>query len=290
MNHMKKLIYSLGIATALFSTIATADLEPDNDVLAEINNSFSAGLTFMHFNYREAPDGLPINIYGPAYGLAIGTRNVFFQRMYTDIAGEFAFGNLKYEGFLQNPTSSTPSQPPPNIPYQTKQKDDFINVDAKLGVIILDYNLLQVIPYGGFGFRYWKQDTGHKYYNFKAMAGAKLNFAPTDNWAFSPYANIGTTLGAHAKPPVYIVLSNGTTGAYQGTPSLSLGKKMIREFGLEINYRVDHELFVVGTISHTHFEYGRSAAQDVGVVKGEYEPDSTTNELRFGLGMRYGFL
>jgi len=283
--HMKKLIYCTSVVIFLLSNTASADID-SSDAFDQINNSFSAGFTVMHFNYREnaqeVNSDLPGNIedYGNAFGLALNFRNVFFQKLYTDLYGEYAVGKLQYDGFLMFPDKNDAY-----VPSKHKNTNNFANIDMKLGVILLNNTYFQIIPYGGLGFRYWTPDTFHTYYNFKALVGAKLHCALSDNLILSPYTNIGTTLYSHAKAKVYDKTDN-----YQGKANHKLGNKIIKEFGLEINYRLDHELFVVGTVSHTHFEYKKSAPQTVGTVKDLTEPNSKTNELRFTFGIRYGFM
>lgn len=284
---MKKLIYSISITMLLLSTnIASAEVDI-GDTLALINSSFSASFTTMRFNYLEAvedtreinPD-IPGDIKdsGWAFGATIAFRNVFFEKMYTELSGEYTFGKLKYEGFTKDASFT---------PLSQKVSSDFFNIDAKLGFILVDTQYFQIIPYGGLGFRYWQRHTmnDYTYYNFKPIVGAKINCAFFDDLVLSPYANIGTTYWAHAKSKEYDDDKN-----YIGKANLKLGKKLIREFGLEINYRLDHELFLTGTVSHTHFGFGKSDPQDVGTRKGITEPNSTTNELRFSIGMRYGFM
>lgn len=273
-NNMKKLIYFASIAIFLLSSLASAD-DDYPDVLEHINNSFFGGITVMHLNYKETfnkDDNVPGSVeeFGWSYGLGLNFRNVFYDRLYTDVYGEFTTGKIQYDGYTQATRK----------PLKKKESHNFANIDAKLGDILLNTKYFQIIPYGGLGFRYWTPLNIRTYYNFKAYFGTKINCVLFDDLVLSPYANIGTTLYSHAKYKA----ASYSDGTSTSKTNHSLGNKMLREIGLEINYRMEHELFVTGMISHTRFSYGRSVTQG-----GYAEPNSTTNELRFVLGIRYGF-
>lgn len=288
---MKNLIYSISTAVFLFSNVAAADIY---DPINQVNNSFAATINVMHFNYREdvvdawntppvSPNGSvpPGNVeqYGNAYSLALNVRNVFFSRLYIDLLGEYATGKISYDGYKKY---SQPWQP-----LQMKNMSNFFNIDTKLGLILLDTEYFQLIPYAGIGFRYWSFESGndYKYYNFKPIVGTRLNLAFFEDLVLSPYINLGKTLGAHSKAKEY---DRNNNNIYLGSVTHNLSSKLIREIGLEINYRLDHELFLTANVGHTNFGFGKSSWQDVGDAGDKViEPNSTTNELRFGLGIRF---
>lgn len=118
------------------------------------------------------------------------------------------------------------------------------------------------------------------------IAGVRMNIALSDNLVLSPYINLGKTLKGHAKSKEYT--HDGSGYQYIGRANIKLESKTLRELGLEANYRLEHELFLTGTLRHTHFDYGTSSDCVAG-VRQVYEPNSRTNELQFSLGIRYGF-
>ena len=66
------------------------------------------------------------------------------------------------------------------------------------------------------------------------------------------------------------------------------GSKPIYQTGLEINYKCSDDLFFTGFINYTHFQYGRSQIiWDPIFMKNMIEPDSRTNEIKVGVGLRY---
>ncbi len=289
----------IGMAMLTLATTALAEsamvYDDSDNIFAAINNSLALSFSTMYFNYLETAASLneaakDINTTYPDldsslvpedvkdsgwafFGGALNLRNIFWEWLYTDITGEYISGKINYEGFTQFD----------HKPSSHRISTDFTNVDAKLGLVLLDTQYFQIIPYGGFGFRYIILG-GHTYHNGKALFGTKINCALFEALVLSPYINIGTTLWPQTKSDTY-----DEDEHYVGKAKLNLGTKLIREIGLELNYRLDHDLFLTGMVSHTHFKYGKSAPQrlkNVGVV----EPNSTTNELRFSIGIRYSFM
>lgn len=275
---MRRLFYNISIVIFLLSKTVFAEFD-SYDVFDLVNNSFYTGFTLMHFNYKENAREInpvyPVDVShkGISYGVGINIRNVFLKRLYADLMGEFTTGKITYDGCRLYPPYSL---------IKRKQTNNFSNADLKLGFILFDSKYFQVIPYGGFGFRYWSIDTAssYEYYNFKAIAGGKINYMLVKDLVLSPYFNFGTTFGGHAKTKAYA--ANGT---FLGNADFVLGNKPIYDFGLEINYRLESELFVTGMINYTAFKYGKSNVQYEFI-----EPNSRTNEIRLRIGIRYGFV
>ena len=119
---MKKLFYlTSGIISLLSNTTFAYYVDP-HEVFDQVNNSFSASLTVMRFDYREYPDYTgPVDIYGYAFGPAIDFRNVFFTKIYADLAAEFTAGKLQYDGYYQKSLK----------PLKYKEIHDFLNTDLK---------------------------------------------------------------------------------------------------------------------------------------------------------------
>lgn len=239
-------------------------------IFDELNNSFSANASFAYLNYREHPQEInpdapgDVTDIGLTYGLAINTRNLFFTKIYTDLTLEYVAGKIKYDGYEQSPSYTV---------IKRKMMQSMINIDTKLGLILLDNNYLQLIPYGGLGFRHWQQATHLSYQHFKALAGVRLNCFLSENFSLSPFASIGTTLRPRAKNTVLPV-------------TFHMGTKAIYEAGLELNYRLDDEIFLTSSASYTSFRYG----QDINTHPTYKEPNSKTQEIRFSIGIKYSFI
>ena len=104
------------------------------------------------------------------------TKNIFFDRIYTDLYGEYLMGKITYKGFHEKDLASA----------SYKISNNLANLDAKLGLVLIDTQSLQVIPYGGLGFRYWKRHTmkEYTYYNFKPIIGIRTGIL-TEQTIFS---------------------------------------------------------------------------------------------------------
>lgn len=272
---MKKIFYVFSAFLVLAPGPILADYGIDEvTTFDQVNNCFFAGPILMHLNFiedkRKNTPG-PVENYGMSYGIILGFRKAFFDVVYSEISVEYTTGRLQYDGYKRE-------KPYPQLSF--KETHQFINTDVKLGGIVYSGRYFQIIPYGGFGFRYWSFDMGedYRYHNFKAIIGAKLNFNPFDDLVLSSYVNFGTTFLGRAKAKVF------ETNKYLGKVNLHLGNRAIKEIGLELNYRLDREIFLFGLVSYNHFGFGKSDSQ-----LGYSDPDSKTREMRYTIGIRYGF-
>jgi hypothetical protein len=283
---MKKTIYIHAFLLFGLSEIVSASNYELPNIFEQTNNGLGMSAVVARLSYRE-PN---VKEYGFVYGLALDLKNVFYKKLYTDLYGDFTTGKITYDGMNQLKYE----------PRKSKVEIDLSNIDGKLGVILLDSDYFQLIPYGGLGFHYWQRGTNQAtiyrttYYNFKAIGGARINFALSDKAVLSPYFNIGTTFGSHVKFTSYY-----TDFTPNGKFDLHLDNKIIYETGLEINYKLDDQIFLMGTLSYSRFGYGESESKPllrpVPLPNGKIgnstsEPNSKTNEIKFGIGMRFGFV
>jgi len=282
---MRKTFYGIVLVIFLFtSKVFAADAFEFHHVFDLVNNSFYTGCNLMYLNYKEdnleVDPTLPGNVgdKGLVYRILLNFRKVFIERVYTDLFGEFGTGNIKYDGYLLNP---------PHTPVQRTNFNNFIDLNLRLGGILLNQECLQVIPYGGLGYRYWDRNINgtYEYYNYKAVIGAKINFLLFGDLVLSPYANFGRTLGAHAKGDASDANNNNI-----GKLKFALQGKPIYEFGLEVTYKLENDFLIGGMASYTSYEYGKSDWQMAADGRKFIEPNSKTSEIRVGVGIRFGFI
>jgi len=270
---MKKINYITGFICFMMLSQAFGRTSYSDDVFDQINNSLAFGMTGTYLDYAERitdnsptyPDWANDTVRGVIPGFNFNIRSDFFRKIYTDFYADLSVGKLTYDGAYQDP---------PHNPYVYDNSHVVINTDVKLGYIFIDGQSVQVIPYIGVGYHFWDRGLNdpmnrEKYQNFNAIFGVKLNCAVTDDLFISPYVNAGKTFGAKMKK----VLSGR---------DYDLGSKPIYQTGLEMNYRLHDDLFLTGFANYTHFQYGKSQ-----VVSGFFEPDSRTNEIKVGVGIRY---
>jgi hypothetical protein len=293
------------ILVCLLSITSIIKAGMQDSILDEVNNSASLNAGITYFKYAEPSidtkmiltEPVWMKEYGVLPNIAINIRNVFYDRIYNEFYFNYSFGLLQYDGFYQFPepfiehaddtgNKYTVYKP---IPVSQQKNSRLFNADCRLGVILLNTEYFQLIPYGNVGGRYWNiGDGGNRriYYNFKASAGIKASLSFFNNLVLSSFYSIGTTMYPRVKFNQYT-----QEGAPDGSFSLSLGKKPVYEYGLEITYRLDHEIFLNLSTSYTKFKYGKS--NECLSLSKQYimhEPDSKTNELKITLGILFSFL
>lgn len=250
----------------------------DYGMLDQINSSVAFGLSGLNLDYKEVflPEeerqGAKSTEAGAIIGFYFNPRIAFFNnKIYTDLYLDYYDGKLKYDGVQQKTY----------VPIVDQCEHRLLNANLKLGYIITAYfneNLvIQAIPYVGTGLRYWDRFyntiySREKYYHGKYIGGLKLNFLLGEYFIMSPYLEAGRLFSTKMR-----ICSNGLL--------YDLGKNSIYEGGLEVNYKLFDELCLNGIASYSAFQYSRSALRG-----GWFEPGSKTNELKFGLGIRYSWL
>lgn len=276
------------ISCFMFNQVLADLLE--NGALDQINNSAVVGISGLNLDYKEiffdsdkrSNGVLPKSTEaGTILGVYFNPRAAFLNNtIYTDLYLDYYDGKLKYDGSRdENVYQNGILIATNSVPVEGKFCHKFFNANFKSGYIFtfFENHSFQAIPYVGVGYRYWKRTSDalnyESYHHYKAIAGIKFNWLLTDNFVVSPYAEGGRIFSAKMKIPYY-------------DRSYTLGKKPIYETGIELNYRIFDEFFLNGIASYTQFKYGKSDSSS----NGSYEPDSKTNELKFGLGIRYSWL
>jgi hypothetical protein len=250
----------------------------EDNIFYRLNHSFAVNVAALNFKYKEIfkPEqkSKKSTEAGTILGFDFSMRTVFWERIYGAFHIDFYGGALKYDGTTQG----TPQKPPE--PLVGDFNHWFVNTDIKTGYILPVGDSIQVIPYVGVGYRFWNRGandigSGKIYYqNYKTIAGIKLDLLLTENFILSPYFETGKTL----KP---IVKDFGSDLTW------NLGSKPIYSFGLELNYRAFSDLFLNVFVNYTRFEYGMSIDKYSSKKSADcYEPNSKTNEIKVGLGIR----
>ena len=284
---MKKLkCIAILVAYLMFSHAFAGRL--DNGALEQINNSAAFGVTGLNLKYWEkflftdAKKGaLPKSTEaGTIIGFYFNPRVSLNEKIYTDLYLDYYNGSLKFDGTSQNS---------PFTPVVDKFWHKFVNADFKTGYIFTftENHSFQAIPYVGVGYRYWYRMHNNlwiqeKYQHYKAVVGIKFNWLMAEDFILSPYIEGGQIFNAQMK-----FCGNDPVDASMHGLKFKLGNKLVYTGGLELNYKIFDEFFLNGFVSYTQFKYGRSALQP---INGSFEPDSKTNELKAGLGIRYSWL
>lgn len=280
----------------------------DNGALEQINNSAAFGVTGLNLKYWESflpSDNTAENKVPPKsteagtiIGFYFNPRVSFNEKIYTDLYLDYYNEKLKYDGTETKPVEVNENGKVINkgenfYPFVHKFYHKLFNADFKTGYIFTftENHSFQAIPYVGVGYRYWYRQHNNlavqeKYQQYKAVVGIKFNWLLSDDFILSPYIEGGQIFNAHMK-----FCGNSPSSPSAHGMKFKLENKPIYAGGLELNYKMFDEFFLNGFVSYTQFKYGRSAPKSSGIPnKNIFEPDSKTNELKFGLGVRYSWL
>lgn len=276
---MQKLRYI--ICTTCFITIQIlAGVDVDN-ALEQVNNSIAIDVLGFNLDYKEKflPTdiaGLKSTEAGNIIGVVLEIRNIWVERIYTDLYFDYCRGKLKYDGS---------TQPPRPQPLEFKAEHRFFTANIKAGPVFTftDDQVLQLIPYISVGYRYWYRHADNiagneKYQDYKITGGLRINWLVTEDLILSPYIAGGKIFNANMK----FYGKNDSSDGF----NYKLGNKPTYEGGIELNYRLFDEFFLNSFVTYSQFKYGRSATQS----DRTYEPDSDTREIKVGLGIRYSWL
>lgn len=275
----------------------------DNGALEQINNSAAFGVTGLNLKYWESflpSDNTAENKVPPKsteagtiIGFYFNPRMSLNEKIYTDLYLDYYNEKLKFDGTkIEEDTNGDELF----IPFVNKFQHKIFNADFKTGYIFTftENHVFQAIPYVGVGYRYWYRMHDNawiqeKYQHYKIIAGIKFNWLLNEDFILSPYVEGGQIFNAQMK----FCGNSPSSPAIHGM-KFKLGNKPIYTGGLELNYKIFDEFFLNGFVSYTQFKYGRSAGKGYIAINGNdgtiVEPDSKTNELKVGLGIRYSWL
>ena len=210
-------------------------------------------------------------------------KSNFFARIY----GDYASADITYDGTTQGGTP---------ISYSDSHQK-FFKFEADFGYAFGVTDKFLLIPYIGYGYRYWERGqarTTSTYITYEedyswsyAPIGLKADYDINERW------NIGGTIAVN-------IMFNGKMNAYPSRviaglndPEFTLGNKIGFYADLPITYKLSTNWSIVGTPWYEYSQIGRS--DNVNITYGKtvigyaYEPDSTTNQYGFNLGVSYSF-
>ena len=136
---------------------------------------------------------------------------------------------------------------------------------------------LMLTPYVEFGHHKWERGLGdgnnetysHSFYD----VGAMLQYSPIQQLVISGKLYTGHTLNSD-------ISSTSTT--FSGA---SLGNSSLNGYGLSVDYAFTKEFHANLGYEHSEFKYGYSSVNNLGY----YEPDSTTKNNTYSIGIGYAF-
>ena len=262
MNKFKSIIRSTLVSVVLATTTAIAE------------DNFYAGINTFSRDYKEDLI-LPHKSteHGQLYGLIVGYKSIDFDEMFWEAEGNYAVGNTKYDGSLQNLVTGAWGGF-----HKDKTKNEIFNLEGKLGYTF-DIADSMLTPYVGVGYHSWLRDLSKNGLGFKEKytwpyLSAGVNFS-TGDW-FDDW-EMGVGVKAMAMTRGKMKLDNLTT-------RLKLGNKVNFEVELPITYRADNGFLGAAAIKVVPYfqksSIGKSNVLTVNVAGGGtigvYEPASNT--------------
>ena len=226
-----------------------------------------------HMRYGESVNNSTFDTeegWLPSFGLGAGmllnngpsiASNLFFR-----IDGDVSLGSVHYNGGLQQRNG-------PTIPYQNTNRAHIYSLDAKAGRAFEVGSMVMLTPYIDLGTRYWDrvlQGTGgytEDYSHGEVMGGMMIQVSPFPKWVLSGWASVGTTWGANMH-------TNGI--------DYPLGSSVVWQGDAKLGYTFASNWEATGTAEVKGFNYGNSSA-----INGSLEPNSSTHEQTFLLGLAY---
>ncbi|MCI3203731.1 MULTISPECIES: hypothetical protein [Pandoraea] len=271
------------VATVGLCGLSTAHAQ---EAMLRANNQVWLGVGAQQLNYWETiGPGKSDSESGTtaAFALTASTQRQLFgiSNLYFSGSVRVAHGNVNYGGYLQD-TAGRVIQPD----YQMSTRSTATDVTLKAGKAI-PFHLgtwnAQVIPYVSYSYRDWIRDSSRDPYGFYERyrhhvvgGGLMGQMELTSKLVATADIRAGAMLGASM-----------TLAGSQN--NFSLGNKPVVVAGFGLDYAIARNFHINATYEWSRFQYGRSAATQVGPGVSAYEPDSKTINQTWMIGAGYAF-
>lgn len=262
----------LAIATLMTLGIGFSGLAMANPISAQLN-SVSAGVTGSFMNYQEkAPAGYgPSDVetgFVPGFTLrASGTPSLMGMPLYTALSYSQSGARMNYKAG----------------DVRTLDNASFYRIGGSLGMPFYVSRDVALVPYITGGYRHWNRDLegsggyNEVYTNEYAGLGVKGYMAMSRRLVLGAYVNADAVVG-------------GSVTAYGFVPQRAVTApfdvSMAESVGLSANYSLNRAVGLYGDIGYSHLNYTGGPVEG---VPGAFEPNSQTNQVGIGAGVRVYF-
>jgi hypothetical protein len=288
----KNVLFSLLSAGALCVVpfAASAGAAPLNPAIAKTLSTVSVAGGGLHNHYAEWTGGLP-NASSLPNSLDHESGNLGLFRFalshrfpigaWGEVRYDFGTGNTAYTGYTQS-----------GAPASATTGNTVHDVRARVGYPFALTRNAALLPFLEGGYYRWDRtvDQGtplaydELYTSGYVGGGAKLLYAIAPNWVVSVTADAGSTVTPGIEASGLLRFSSAPgTHAYAGA-------------ALQEDYRVRAHWHLFARVSYRYFGFGRSdTVPATAIVNGSSvnatvtEPDSTTEQVRYSLGVAYDF-
>ena len=247
-------------------------------------SAFQIGLGYQHMDYKEdipAPHKSTENGWLPSIYASYEYKKP--ANLYAKAFMDYAAGNVTYDGTTQGGTA---------IKFDDS-KQSLFRFEANIGYALKIKNDFLIIPYTGYGYRYWTRGEGKNtatYISYKeeyswsyVPVGIKADYQINNKWS------LGATLAAH-------IMFSGKMKAYPGDViagfrnlDFDLGNQVGYYVDIPVTYRLTANWSAVLTPWYEYSAIGQSNTVNVtynnNVIGRAYEPASTTHQFGVRLGI-----
>ena len=262
MKREKTVLVALALAALSTPAVASDFFLLDQSVVGRSNSIawFDIGVNFL--NHKD-PDiggsGLSTSEHGWIPTIELGASVLGDIGYFLSGSASFTGGSSNYRGFDASLNPST-----------GYTENTMFNVNTQVGWNVSPFESFTLIPYVEGNYQYWNRETAGdiEYTHMAALAGLKLQFAPTETVVVTAYGAYGSILSPEMES------TTGGTDTPEEKPIYRIGTKVA--YSPKISPR--YEYFLAG--DYVSYEYGESAT---------YPTTSFTKQLIARAGLAYRF-
>lgn len=281
-------IYFILIISLLLCTELPATARDQSRSLLPPENLLQFDFRYSYFDYKEDIDPpLKSTEQGWLPGGVISWTRKKPQSLYSRALVELSGGDIEYDGTTQTgrPISSSDSN------------QLFFRFEFNLGYSV-PWGEWLIVPYTGYGYRYWKRGDSE--------TDGMVAFVREDySWHYIPvgiraFIPLGERLSIEPHAAARFMFGGKMTAYltdidpnYSDDPTFNLGNKPGWYVEMPLRYALDGNWSLALTPWYEYSAIGKSGVERVrygqSMVRGFYEPSSTTHQYGFNLGVGYSF-
>ncbi|MHB8408343.1 MAG: hypothetical protein ACYDHY_09695 [Acidiferrobacterales bacterium] len=272
-----KVLLPLAIAAALWGSQASA-ATPINPTLGRAASEVRIDYVYLHQQYAESYNGtVPDREDGNIPGIAIFEGGILPSGFYVKYGLSYVDGSDAYNGQTQGGT-----------PAVSRTQNEILDGSVRLGWAFATTANSAVAPYFTGGVHLWRRSLGgvvpyeEDYTNFWYGIGVAELYTPVRHLALSAHGSIGRTAGASMN-------MTGLSGIGIPDQNFTLGTEQRYTAGFDADYAFTRFFHANAGVDYTHFSYGVSEVNTVAGVGTLQEPDSTTGQLAYHVGIALSF-
>lgn len=251
-------------------------------------SSLDFGLGYQYFDYKEDLNP-PLKSTEKGWVPSTYVDYTFRLKPFLYTRGHFdaAGGDVTFDG-------STQGGAPVNF---TDSRQTFLKLEWDVGYTYRMRENFQLIPYIGYGYRYWRRGSAKITSSFRSYeedyawsylpVGLRAEYGISSKWSISATAAMNIMFNGRMKAR----LSQVVAGA--NDPEFDLGNKVGFYAELPVSYKVARNWAIVATPWYEYSQIGQSntvnVTQNNSVVGFAFEPASRTHQYGFRLGANLSF-